>query len=83
MHFKEYELSLSLIGLSPLPTVHPMVFQHQAVRASTRSYPRFTLTIGSSLSFASAPTDFGALFGLAFAAAPALKALTLPVRSNS
>ena len=83
MYFGEYELSPSLIGLSPLSTVHPMTFQRQAVRASTWSYPRFTLTMDRSLGFASTPTDCGALFGLAFAAAPALRALTLPVRSNS
>ena len=32
-----------------------MTFQRQAVRASTRSYPRFTLAMDSSLGFASAP----------------------------
>ncbi len=29
MHFGEYELSPSLIGLSPLPTGHPKTFQRQ------------------------------------------------------
>ena len=57
MHFEEYELFPSLIGLSPLPTAHPMTFQRQAVRPSTRSYPRFSLAMGSSLGFASALTD--------------------------
>lgn len=33
-----------------------------------------------SLSFASTPTDYGALLGLAFAAAPPLRGLTSPVR---
>ena len=32
-----------------------MAFQRQAVRASTRSYPRFTLVMDRSLGFASAP----------------------------
>ena len=35
MHFGEYELFLSLIGLSPLPTVHPKTFQRQRVGPST------------------------------------------------
>ena len=78
MHFEENELSPSLIGLSPLPTTHPMILQHHAVRSSTWSYPRFNLVMGRSPGFASAPSDSGALFGLAFATAWALKALTLP-----
>jgi hypothetical protein len=35
MHFGEYELFPSLIGLSPLPTGHPKTFQRQRVRTST------------------------------------------------
>lgn len=35
MHFGEYELFLSLIGLSPLPTVHPNTFQREPVGPST------------------------------------------------
>ena len=34
MHFGEYELSPGLIGLSPLPTGHPNIFQHVLVRSS-------------------------------------------------
>ncbi len=34
-----------------------MVLQHQPVRASTRSYPRFTLAMDSSLGFGSTPSD--------------------------
>ena len=38
MHFGEYELFPSLIGLSPLPTGHPKTFQRQLVRSSTVIY---------------------------------------------
>lgn len=80
MHFGEYELFPSLIGLSPLPTGHPKTFQRQRVRASTVCYHSFTLPMGRSHGFASTTTDCGALFRLAFAADPHLKCLTLPVK---
>jgi hypothetical protein len=80
MHFGEYELFPSLIGLSPLPTGHPKTFQRQRVRASTVCYHSFTLPMGRSHGFASTTTDYGALLRLAFAAAPPLKGLTLPVK---
>jgi hypothetical protein len=54
MHFGEYELFPSLISLSPLPTVHPNIFQHERVRSSTLCYQSFNLTMG----FASTPTDY-------------------------
>src|SRR6201988_2244560 len=75
MHFGENQLSRSLIGLSPLPTTHPLSLQPKWVRASTRSYPRFTLAMGRSLRFGPkthhyTPQKGGyALFRLAFAAA--------------
>src|SRR6202023_2039937 len=74
MHFGENQLSRSLIGLSPLPTTHPLSLQPKWVRASTRSYPRFTLAMGRSLRFGSrtrhyTPQRGYALFRLAFAAA--------------
>ena len=78
MHFGEYELFPSLIGLSPLPTGHPKTFQRQPVRASTMCYHSFTLPMGRSHGFASTTTDYGALFRLAFATDPDLKSLTLP-----
>ena len=31
MHFGEYELSPSLIGLSPLPSAHPEAFQRASI----------------------------------------------------
>jgi hypothetical protein len=83
MHFGEYELFPGLIGLSPLPTAHPSTFQRELVRSSTVCYHSFNLAMGRSPGFASAPTDSSALLGLAFASAPALNALTSPVRSNS
>jgi len=77
MHFGEYELFPSLIGLSPLPTGHPKTFQRQPVRASTVCYHSFTLPMGRSHGFASNTTNYSALFRLAFATAPHLKCLTL------
>ena len=53
MHFGENQLSRSLIGLSPLPTAHPLHFQLKWVRSSTRSYTRFNLAMGRSPGFAS------------------------------
>ena len=46
MHFGEYELSPSLIGLSLLPSPHPEAFQRD-----------FILDKGRSLGFASATHD--------------------------
>ncbi len=80
MHFGEYELFPSLIGLSPLPTGHPKTFQRQPVRTSTMCYHSFILPMGRSHGFASTITDYSALFRLAFATDPHLKCLTLPVK---
>ncbi len=82
MHFGENQLSRSLIGLSPLPTGHPPAFQRWWVRASTRSYPRFTLPMGRSLRFGSRARDSVALLGLAFATASP-HGLTSPRTANS
>ena len=46
-----------MIGLSPLPTGHPLRFQPKWVRPSTGSYPRFSLPMGSSPGFASTTRD--------------------------
>lgn len=80
MHFGEYELFPSLIGLSPLPTGHPKTFQRQRVRSSTVCYHCFNLPMGRSHGFASTTTNYGALFRLAFATDPHLKCLTLLVK---
>src|SRR4051812_16226908 len=82
MHFGENQLSPSLIGLSPLPTAHPLRFQPKWVRSSTRSYPRFNLAMGRSLGFGSRARDWHALFGLAFATATP-HGLTSPRTANS
>ena len=78
MHFGEYELSPSLISLSPLPSVHWNTFQRIPIRTSSWCYPTFILTKGRSLGFASTHSDYAALLRLAFASAPDLKSLTLP-----
>ena len=78
MHFGEYELSPSLISLSPPPSSHPEAFQRLLVRSSRWCYPTFILTKGRSLGFASTHSDYHALLRLAFASAPGLKPLTLP-----
>src|ERR1051326_741007 len=58
MHFGENQLSLGLIGLSPLSTSHPPGFQPESVRSSTRSYPRFNLLMDRSLGFGSTARDW-------------------------
>ena len=83
MHFGEYELSPSLIGLSLLRTGHPKAFQRLPVRTSRQCYLSFNLPKGRSLGFASTSADSGALFGLAFASAPCLVALSLAGDGNS
>ena len=82
MHFGENQLSRGLIGLSPLTTGHPPGFQPWWVRASTRSYPRFTLPMARSPRFGSRSCDSNALFGLAFATATP-PGLTSPRNTNS
>ena len=83
MHFGEYELFPSLIGLSPLPTVHPKTFQRLLVRSSTSCYRGFNLTMGRSQGFASTSPDYGALFRLAFASAARVITVNLAKKSNS
>ena len=58
MHFGEYELSPSLISLSPPPSGHPEAFQRLLVRSSRWCYPSFNLPKGRSLGFASATADY-------------------------
>jgi hypothetical protein len=74
--FGENQLSPSLIGLSPLPSSHPSGFQPTTVRASTTCYGRFTLLKGRSPRLRVYRRQRNALFRLAFAMAPAHKALT-------
>src|SRR6056300_1245414 len=77
MHFGEYELFTSLIGLSPLSTGHPKTFQRQRVRSSTVCYHSFNLLMGRSLGFASTTANYCALFRLAFASDSPLNGLTM------
>ena len=68
MHFGEYELSPSLISLSPLPSAHWKAFQRLPIRSSSWCYPTFNLAKGRSLGFASTPdwppySDFRFRFG--------------------
>ena len=58
MHFGEYELSPSLIGLSLLPSAHPEAFQRLSVRSSSELYLTFNLAKGRSLGFASTAADY-------------------------
>ena len=58
MHFGEYELSPSLIGLSLLPSSHPKAFQRLPVRSSSECYLTFNLLKGRSLGFASTTADY-------------------------
>ena len=57
MHFGENQLSPGSLGISPLPTAHPRLLQQTSVRPSTRSYPRFSLAMGSSPGFGSTARD--------------------------
>ena len=83
MPFGEYELSPGLIGLSLLRTTHPEAFQRLLVRASIPCYRDFTLVMRRSPGFASASSDSGALFRLAFAAATRILAINLATDGNS
>ena len=83
MHFGEYELSPSLIGLSLLPSPHPEAFQRLLVRSSIRCYPDFNLDKGRSLGFASAATDLCALLRLALAPDTYIIVLNLAGDGNS
>ena len=83
MHFGEYELSPSLISLSPLPSGHPKTFQRLPVRPSNWCYPTFNLLKGRSLGFASTPNDYGALLRLAFASDSYILVFNLAIESNS
>ena len=73
MHFGEYELSPSLIGLSLLPSPHPEAFQRLLVRSSIPCYRDFNLDKGRSLGFASASADY----------APISDSLSLRIRVSS
>ena len=77
MHFGEYELFPSLIGLSPLPTSHSKIFQHLPIRPSSLCYQTFSLLMGRSLRFRVYHHQLNALFRLAFASADVPEVLNL------
>ena len=56
-HFGENQLAPSSIGISPLTTAHPLVFQHQSVRASIEFHLNFTLAMDRSPGFGSINSD--------------------------
>ena len=78
MHFGEYELSPSLISLSPPPSGHPEAFQRLLVRSSRWCYPSFNLPKGRSLGFASTPSDYTPCSDSLSLRLHILKCLTLP-----
>ncbi len=57
-HFGEIQLAPSSIGISPLTTTHPPIFQHRSVRTSTWFYPSFILAMVRSPGFGSIRSDF-------------------------
>ena len=56
-HFGENQLAPGSIGISPLTTPHPPIFQHRSVRTSTWCYPSFILDMVRSPGFGSNYTD--------------------------
>ena len=55
-----------MIGLSPLPTGHPLRFQPKWVRPSTESYLCFSLPMDRSPGFASTTYDYDAILKARF-----------------
>ena len=82
MHFGEYELSPSLIGLSLLPSPHPEAFQRLLVRTSIRCYPDFILDKGRSLGFASASDDYAPISDSLSLRIRVFQHLTLPTTAT-
>ena len=80
MHFGEYELSPSLISLSPPPSGHPEAFQRLSVRSSSLCYLTFNLPKGRSLGFASTPTDYTPCSDSLSLRIHISRCLTLPVK---
>ncbi len=56
-HFGEIQLAPSSIGISPLITAHPPIFQHRWVRSSTSFYQSFILAMIRSPGFGSINRD--------------------------
>ena len=71
-----------MISISLRSTGHPPSFQPRSVRPSTRSYPRFSLPMDSSLSFGSTAYDSNRPVRTRFRFGSAHR-LTLPQTANS
>jgi hypothetical protein len=56
-YFGENQLAPGSIGISPLTTAHPLLFQQKSVRTSTWCYPSFILAMVRSPGFGSINTD--------------------------
>ena len=56
-HFGENQLAPGSIGISPLTTPHPLLFQQKSVRTSTWFYPSFILDMVRSPGFGSINND--------------------------
>ena len=57
IHFGENQLSPCSIGISPLPTAHPILLQQKSVRPFTPCYRRCSLAMGGSHGFRSTVSD--------------------------
>ena len=80
--FAENQLFPSLIGLSPLATAHPRLFQQAWVRPSSACYRTFSLAMARSLGFGSHAGNSSALVRLAFAAPTPHGLSLLPTRTR-
>ena len=56
-HFGENQLAPSSIGISPLTTTHPSIFQHRSVGTSTSYHRSFILVMVRSPGFGSIKRD--------------------------
>jgi hypothetical protein len=83
-HFGENQLAPGSIGISPLTTPHPLLFQQKSVRTSTWCYPSFILDMVRSPGFGSVNSDYRAFrtrfrFGFGF---PSLTCQNLQVAGS-
>ena len=62
-----------MVGLSPLITSHPSLFQQAPVRSSSRCYPTFNLLMTRSLGFGSKASNSSALIQTRFRCASAYR----------
>ncbi len=78
-HFGENQLAPGSIGISPLTTPHPLIFQHQSVRTSTWLYPSFILDMVRSPGFGSITSDLERPFQTRFRFGFNTECLNLPL----